>query len=614
MQSIEAEELNPKLSRFRTMFKAAVEKQKPWRRNAKTDYRFYFGDQWDESDRQSLRKQKRPAITINRVRPFINLISGYQRINRYEPDFKPRTAKDLDLCKVRKGVTKYIMDSCKFNKQESRYFMDGTIGGLGWAEVGYEFDYHAMDGKVCIKRRSPFDIYIDPESREPDLSDAEYVIDAKWVSKNDLIRTYPEFKEDIETFTQLRDQDEDLDNEELEPVWYDAKKKKCRLITVWYKDYKQKTYYAVGGQIVTKENLIPGMMPTQTFRVPQTEIRCYVMLGDVELEDIPSPYKHGRFPFVPYHAYYIGEEGEEPAGIVRDLQDVQREHNKRRSQFLHLINTMANRGWFLRKGQPQAKKQLETAGSTPGVVIEFEQDPPKQFDTTQVPAAFAQFDNQASEDFREISGINEAMLGQEMAAGISGKAIELRQRQAVTQVAGLFDNLRETKEMILHLLWGSQGAPGLVPQYYTDEKTFRILGDNGQEEFVTVNQQQVVGYDWLGNAIHQTLNDLSVGEFDVVISEAPATPTQRIAQYYGLLELLKLMPPNVQMLFADMVIEASDFDNKEELKQRLQAALQPQAPPAQLPPGQEGAPPPGQPGQPGIVPQGVAAQAMQAAL
>jgi len=611
MQS--AEELNPKLSRFRSMFKAAIEKQKLWRDTAKTDYKFYFGKQWEDAEIKKLDKQRRPHITINRIRPFINLISGYQRLNRYEPEFKPRTASDLDLCKVRKGVTKYIMDNCNFNRWESRYFLDGAIGGVGWAEVGYEFDFHTMDGKVYIKRRSPFDIYVDPESREPDLSDAEYVVDAKWVSKADLIRTYPEHEEDIEAFTQQRDQDEELNNDDIEPIWYDVKKQKCRLVTVWYKERTHKTYYSVSGQVVTQEQLIPGMIPTQTFQVPQTEIHCYVMIGDVEMEDIPSPYQHGLFPFVPFYAYYLGEEGEEPAGIVRDLQDIQREHNKRRSQFLHMINTMANRGWFLKAGQPRTKKQLEDAGSAPGVVVEYEHEPPRQFDTTQVPAVFAQFDAKGSEDFREISGINEAMLGQEMADGMSGKAIELRQRQGVTQIAGLFDNLRETKEQILHMLWGCKGAPGIIPQYFTEERTFRILGDGGQDEFIAVNQQQVVGYDWLGNAIHKTLNDLSIGDFDIVISEAPATPTQRIAQYYGLLELLKLMPPQMQMLFADMVIEASDFDNKEQLKERIQLALQPQMMPGQMPPGQQPAQtgvPPGQPGQPGIGPHGMQAPIM----
>lgn len=561
---------NPKLGTFREQFKAAVQANKEWRDRAKEDYEFYFGKQWSDADLTALHRHKRPAITINRIRPLVNLLSGYQRLNRYEPDFLPRTADDIELCKVRKGVTKYVFDSCHFNREESRVFMDGVIGGIGWFEVSYDYDYAAMDGKAIIRRVSPFDIYLDPESREPDMSDAEYLCRCRWVDKAVLIKTYPEHQEEIEAFTQRYDVDEVTYDEDLEPLWYSKDLKKARLIEHWYKEHTVKEYYVLGpGQVV--DVLPPGITPIQVFRVPQTNIRCAVYLADVLLEDIPSPYKHGCFPFAPFYAYYLGE-GDEPAGVVRDLVDVQREENKRRSQLLHLINTMANRGWFVRKTEMDAMKKLKEAGSEPGVVVPFVNDKPQAFDMGQLPTAFAGLEQQASGDFRTISGINEAMLGEEIPGGTSGRAIEMRQRQAVTQVAGLFDNLRQTKELILRLLWGTPGQPGIIPQFYTEQKTFRIIGENGQPNFITVNQRQLAGYDMLGRAIYQTLNDLSTGEFDIVVSEVAATPTQRIAQFYAMLELAKVLPPGT--IPVDMIIDMSDFTNKEELKQRLQQQAQ----------------------------------------
>lgn len=566
-----------KLAKFRQQFQAAVQGRKAWRDKAKRDYEFYYGDQWEESDRNKLKKQKRPAITINRIRPLINLVSGYQRMNRYEPDFLPRTENDIDLCKVRKGVTKYVMDSSKYNRQESRVFLDGAIGGIGWFEVTYDYDYAAMDGKAVIKRVSPFDIYVDPESREPDISDAEYLDRCRWVSKDVLARTYPEHKEEIEASMQRYDVDEVTYDDELEPLWYDSELKKARLIEHWYKEHTVKTYYVLGQGQVYAEDMLPSGVPAamlqnvQTFRVPQTNIRCATFLGNVLLEDIPSPYRHGRFPYVPYFAYYLGED-DEPAGMVRDLQDLQREENKRRSQFLHLINTMANKGWFVRKGEVEAAKKLKDAGSEPGVVIGFQNEKPTPFDTTQIPTSFVEMEQKANDDFHTVSGINESMLSEDQPSGMSGYAISLRQRQAVTQIAPLFDNLRDTKEQVLTLLWGTPGQPGIIPQFYTEEKTFRIVGDDGQPNFVTVNQRQVTGYDILGNAIYQTLNDLTVGEYDIVISETAATPTQRLAQFYALLELMKVVPPGTVPV--DMIIDMSDFPNKEELKQRVQQQQQ----------------------------------------
>ena len=113
--SIEVEEEKPALNlcglaKYRDEFRAAVDKDRDWRDEAKEDVEFYYGKQWSDSDRLAMNEVGRPIITINRIKPLINLLSGYQRLNRYEPEFLPRTKSDMELCNVRKGVTKYILD------------------------------------------------------------------------------------------------------------------------------------------------------------------------------------------------------------------------------------------------------------------------------------------------------------------------------------------------------------------------------------------------------------------------------------------------------------------------------------------------------------------------
>mgnify|MGYP001015525318 FL=1 len=180
--------------RFRSSFKQAVEHHKKWREKAKEDYEFYVGDQWNSADLGSLKEQQRPAITINKIKPLISLLSGWQRLNRYEPDFLPRTADDLELCKVRKGVTKFVFDRNDYEYKESRVFFDGIICGKGWLSAEYEWNYESLDGDIVIRRISPFDMYVDPEAKEPDLSDAEYVCRAKWVTKEKIKDVYPDRK------------------------------------------------------------------------------------------------------------------------------------------------------------------------------------------------------------------------------------------------------------------------------------------------------------------------------------------------------------------------------------------------------------------------------------
>ena len=149
----------------------------------------------------------------------------------------------------------------------------------------------------------------------------------------------------------------------------------------------------------------------------------------------------------------------------------------------------------------------------------------RERETKQPPAAMINAEQQATSDLTEISGINEQLLAQDVSNSASGRAIELRTKQAVTNLALIFDSLRRAKKKLAYQLWGKRGHAGLIPQYYTAEKTMRIEGENGQE-WIKINEQ-VIEQDPIAGTIYKTLNDLSQGEFDVVVSDVEASATQR---------------------------------------------------------------------------------------
>ena len=90
-------------------------------------------------------------------------------------------------------------------------------------------------------------------------------------------------------------------------------------------------------------------------------------------------------------------------------------------------------------------------------------------------------------------------------------------------MAVIFDSLRRTKKKIATLLWGRRGHAGIVPQFYTTEKVYRVEGENGQQ-FRKINEQVAVQNPIAGTII-KTLNDLSQGEFDIVISDVKSSTT-----------------------------------------------------------------------------------------
>ena len=579
---------------YRRWFREAVDHSRNWQDEAREDYEFVEGKQWTKSEIKSFEKSGRPAIVINRIRPLMNLLSGYQRVNRLDIDFLARTPDDGEIAQVRKGITKYILDNCDYDNHESAVFIDSAISGLGWFFVGYQMNEDGTDGEAYVKREEPFGIFPDPETHEADFSDAKYICRAKWVDKEELKEVYPEHADAIDAQYSVYDSYES----EVAPktddlMWYKRELQKVRVVECWYKTReKQVTLILATGEEIAPEELTPEILMsglivgTNEKNVPVVKV-C-VFFDGVILEEMNSPYQHGEFPFVPLPCYYYGLGGDEiPAGFVRDLKNPQKEINKRRIQLLHILNTTGNGGGWIEDGAMSEKQfaEFERKGNIPGhyqrvQLGTFSNGAPKIVERQigQFPAGLAQAETQATNDLVSISGINEALLGTDVPSSASGRAIELKQRQAATHLAVIFDNLRNAKRKVARLLWGKTGRAGIIPQFYTAEKAYRIEGTNGQQ-FVTVNQQ-VVEQDPIAGTVVKTLNDLSHGDFDIVISDVSASTTHRQAQLWTLIDGVSKLGVPGDLVF-DIILDLSDIPSKEEIKQRWRQRQESQAKAAQ---------------------------------
>ena len=582
------------VGRFRQWFRDAVDSARLWQDEALEDYDFVEGRQWTKAELQRFKEVRRPAITINRIRPLMNLLSGYQRINRFDIEFAPRTEDDTDICQVRKGVTKYILDRCDYTTHESATFMDAAIGGLGWFFVGYRIDEESEngEGEAYVRREDPFSIYPDPEAHNADFSDAKYIFRAKWTDKDELKEVYPEHADAIDAQFAIYDAAERENaarRDEL--LWYKRELQKVRLVECWYKKRETKTTFILAtGEEIPAEEVTPDLFLSGLIVAPKITnlpvVKVCVFFDNVVLEDMDSPYQHGEFPLVPLTCYYYGIGGDEiPAGFVRDLKNPQREINKRRIQQLDILNKIGNGGGWIEDDAMTEKQfaEFEKHGSIPGHFqrvrpMTLSQQKIQERPIGQYPAGVAQAEAQATNDLTAISGINEALMGVDIPSGSSGRAIELKQKQSITHLAVIFDNLRTAKKKMAYLLWGRRGHAGIIPQFYTAEKVYRVEGVNGQQ-FITVNQQ-VVEQDPIAGTIVHTLNDLSQGEFDIVIADVEASTTQRQAQMLTLVDAVSRLGVPGDLVF-DIILDLSDVPHKEEIKQRWQQRQESQAKAAQ---------------------------------
>ena len=576
-----------KVTKARANVKLYLESSIDWRKAGKEDFRFVQGKQWDTSDVQAMQKQKRPTITINRCRPLINQVSGYFGQNMSEPNFLPRSAEDDEICNIAKGVTKYVYDNCMFPRHKKKVGRDRLICGKGYYWVFYDFDYDKMDGMIKIERRSPFEVFVDPESVKEDLSDAEWCGTFSWESPDELAQVYEEYASEIKGLEHKLDAAE-IETVGGEPVWYSKQLKKVRVVQYWYKERSYRNVYQIEGNpdmMEESEELaamvrmkIPGV---KKHRIPSCQIKFMTFCDDLLLEEKKSPYEHKRFPLVQEFAYYTGERDEndaslEPAGLIRDVKDVQRELNKHRSQRMHIVNTQANGIWLIYgTSTPEFDQQLKQFGTTPGAKLNVPPSVTKVERITPdgVSTANVEMERVSGEDFYTISGINpETMGNQDAPAQMSGVAIDRRQKASFTQVSDLADEANYSERLILDLLWGDKGRPGLIPQYFTEEMVMRIIGDDGEHKFIqlanklpqaSVQQQEIDGN---GQLVQKVLYDLSKFEFDIVVVPMQNTPTLMAA---NLEQLITAKQAGIDVP-SEMILENIPVGNKQKMIKKMQ--------------------------------------------
>ena len=179
--------------------------------------------------------------------------------------------------------------------------------------------------------------------------------------------------------------------------------------------------------------------------------------------------------------------------MVRNLLSPQEQLNKVTSQELHIVNTTANSGWLVESGSLSSMQveDLEEHGAETGLVLEYNRGstPPGKIPPNQIPTGLDRIGQKASNNIKEISGINDSMLGTD-SAEVSGIAIQAKQNRGVVMIQVPLDNLKKTR------LYLADKILNLVQQFYTEERLVMITNEDDPlktREPLVINQQTVEG-------------------------------------------------------------------------------------------------------------------------
>ena len=539
------------------------------RAEALDDVRFAAGDQWPVDVQNSRVLEARPCLTINKVDAYIRQICNQQRQQR--PRIKVHgmnNESDAKVAEILTGICRHIENQSDADDAYDHAFEYAVKMGWGYWRITTDYVREdSFDQEIYIKPvENPFTVYFDPNSVLPDGSDAERVLITTVISKNVFKTMYPDAEVD-QGFSSRGTGDTESEWVTKEDIriaeyFYTERTKEMLLMlsdgTTGYSDElpSKEVLEAAGITVVDKRE-------TWRKKIKWCKLTAMQVLEEGEWA--------GKYiPIVPTYGQEVRvDDKHKKFGLVRMAKDPQRMYNYWSTALTETVALAPKAKWLLAEGQDEGhENEWAMANIKAMPVLRYKQTDiegrpapaPTRLQPEPPPAGVMSALQGMNQDLMAVVGIfDPAQLPQGMQ---SGKAIQGQQMQVDMTNFHYYDNLtrsiRHTGRIILDL----------IPKIYDRERVMRIIGDDGKPEIVTLNQPSTDE-----NGVAKVLNDVTVGEYDVVMDTGPGYNSKRAEAVDSMMSLLGA-DPNLMQQAGDLIFRNMDFPGADIIADRL-AAINP---------------------------------------
>ena len=158
---------------------------------------FSNDNQLTEAERIALEEQGMPTFTINRIMPVVEMLNFYATAQNPRWQAVGTEGSDVDTAAVFADIADYIWYQSDASTLYSNAVNDAITKSLGYLMVTVDPDMDNGMGDVVIKQPEPFDVYVDPKSRDMLFRDASFILIRKVLPENHLKSLFPESKRKI---------------------------------------------------------------------------------------------------------------------------------------------------------------------------------------------------------------------------------------------------------------------------------------------------------------------------------------------------------------------------------------------------------------------------------
>lgn len=533
---------------------------------AEEDSKFCAGEQWPEDLKRRRDARSQPSLVINKINQSVKQVTNDQRQNRPSIKVSPIDDNaDVETARIRQGIIRHIERSSGADAAYDTGFEQAAKGGIGFYRITTAYcNPYSFDQDILIRRVPNYlNCLLDPAFQEPDGSDAGHGFVQDTMPKDKFTAEWPEAKlSKEENWSSLSSgPDEWVSDSEV------------RVVEYYEAIYEEKELHLLSdGETLLKEELeeiiktlgaLPeGISVVQSKKAIVPSIKWYKIAGSEILErtDIPGQY----IPIIPIlGAEYYLDGKRVLEGIVRQAKDPQRAENYWASAQTETIALAPKAPWIVAEGAIEGHEDVwETANLVNHSHLPFRsidgqgnQLPPPIRNTYEPPVqAITQARMQASDDLKATTGLFNASLGAQ-SNETSGVAIQRRAAQGQNANFHLVDNLTRS---IRH---GGRIINSWIPTYYDGPRVGRIIGEEGDEEIIKLNQE----FKYKGEM--RTFN-MDVGRYDVAVETGPSFATKRQEAVASMLELTRSYP-NLFPIIGDLMIRNMDIPGAQEMSERL---------------------------------------------
>lgn len=536
------------------------------RQEALQDLKFSAGDQWPVEIQNSRNIEARPCLTINKIDAYIRQVCNQQRQQRPRIKVHPVNDEgDLKIAEVIEGITRHIeVNSNADNAYDTAFDYAVRMGWGYWRIVTDYVKPDSFDQEIYIEPiDNPFSVYFDPNSVAPDGSDAKSCLITTVLPKETFRELYPDAN-DGQGFT-YRSTGDDV------AEW--VTKEDIRIAEYFYIENEKVNLILLSDGTKGFEDELPPMDIIEAAGVRVIDKRvswrkkvkwCKLTAMEI-LEEKEWP---GKFiPVVPvYGAITVIEGKRKKYGLTRFAKDPQRMYNFWRTAITESIALAPKAKWLLAEGQDEGHENewaLANIKSSP--VLRYKQrdidgmpaPPPQRLQPEPPPMGVIEAATDASSDLQAVMGIFDP--SQQLPGNMSGKALQGQQQQVDLTNYHFYDNLtrsiQQTGKIILDL----------IPKIYDTRRVMRIIGADGKPDMVVINELQATG---------EVLNNLTVGDYDIVMETGPGYNSKREMAVEAMMPLM--VKPEIFQVAGDLMFRNMDFPGADTIADRL-AAINPLA-------------------------------------